>query len=126
METIYKKVGRKYVPVGYNMPDITDGIWIVQSNPHSKSITSLAWKVGDLKRPVDVVTHVALQTMADELIHYIIKLSVKDSPEYQEIKKQFGNWITGPIELYNISTSDFVTLLLRKMATIIEKNNNND
>jgi hypothetical protein len=121
METTYKKVGRKYVSIGYNIPDITDGIWIVQSTPYSKSITSLAWKVGDLKRPVDVVTHATIQTIGDELVQYITKLSQEDSPEFKEITKHYGHYIRGPVGLYNISPSDFITVLLRKIATIIER-----
>lgn len=38
---VYKKVGRKYVPIGLKIDDnwLNDGIWIVQHKPGSKQIT---------------------------------------------------------------------------------------
>lgn len=38
---VYKKVGRKYVPIGYRIEDnyLNDGIWIVRHKPRSTQIT---------------------------------------------------------------------------------------
>lgn len=38
---VYKKVGRKYVPIGYRIEDnyLNDGIWIVRHKPGSTQIT---------------------------------------------------------------------------------------
>jgi hypothetical protein len=118
-DKLYKKIGRKYVSVGFQIPDISDGIWIVKSNPGSKRITSLIWKVGDIKRPADVTTHVAIQSMEDDLVDYLNKLGDVSSPEYQEAKKVCGV-VQGPINLNNVSASDFITLLLREISKKIE------
>lgn len=120
MEKLYRKIGRKYVSVGYEIPDISDGIWMVQSNPGSKRVTSLMWKVGDIKRPVDVTTHAAIQSMENGLLDYLRKLGDVDSPEYQEAKEICGV-LLGPINLNNVSPSDFITLLLRQISKKIEE-----
>lgn len=121
MDKLYRKVGKKYVSVGYDIPDISDGIWMVQSKPSSKRQTSLVWKVGDLKRPVDVVTHAALQTMEKDICSYIMKLSDENSEEYKEAKEICGGYLMGPIGFTNISPSDIATLFLRRVAINIEK-----
>lgn len=37
MEKIYRKLENgRYVEAGYNIPDISDGIWVVQTKPYSK------------------------------------------------------------------------------------------
>ena len=46
MEKVYRKVqkGKRFVyePIGYNdVPDMSDGIWLVQSSPSSKSMQGL-------------------------------------------------------------------------------------
>jgi hypothetical protein len=123
MDTVYRKKGKRYIPCGYNnIPDISDGIWLVQSNSHSKSQQSLLWKVGDFKRPVDVVTHASLQAMESELSLYLIKLGNIDSDEYKEAKETYGGGLRGPVVCNNVSASDLVTLLLRQIAISIENN----
>lgn len=60
MEELYrkKKNGRYEKVVGYSNT-LQDGIWLVQTKPSSTRISSLMWKVGDLKRVADVTTHAA-------------------------------------------------------------------
>ena len=122
MEKLYRKVGKKYVDAGYGgVPDLVPGIWLVQNNEYSKSHTSLVWRVGDLKRPVDVVTHAALQTMSDKLAQYLIKLSEEGSTELAEAKEQLGGYLHGVPSFYNISASDLASLFLRRIALEIEE-----
>jgi hypothetical protein len=121
MEKLYKKIGKRYVECGYNYPDISDGIWLVQSKPGSKSQQSLLWKVGDIKRPVDVVTHAALQSIEDDLANYLMRLCDETSSEFKEAKEYAGSWLLNPIKFYNISASLLVTLLLRKLSTHLEE-----
>ena len=42
---VYKKVGRKYVPIGYRHEDryLTDGIWLVRHKPHSTQMTNAGY-----------------------------------------------------------------------------------
>ena len=122
MEKLYRKVGKKYVEAGYGgVPDVSPGIWLVQNNEYSKSQTSLVWRVGDLKRPVDVVTHAALQTMSDKLAQYLMKLSEEGSTELAEAKEQLGGYLHGVPSFYNISASDLASLFLRRIALEIEE-----
>jgi len=124
MEKLYKKIGKRYKECGYNTPDISDGIWLVQSKPHSKSQQSLLWKVGDLKRPVDVVTHCAIQSVEEDLANYLMRLGDETSSEFKEAKEYAGSWLLNPIRFYNISASLLVTLLLRKLSTHLEEGEN--
>ena len=42
---VYKKVGRKYVPIGYRHEDryLTDGIWIVRHKDYGKQMTNAGY-----------------------------------------------------------------------------------
>lgn len=123
METLYRKTkSNRYVPTRVAYGDgLAEGIWLVQTQPHSKSMTNLVYLVGDLKRPVDVVTHAAIQSMRDELTRYLSNLREEESAEYLEAKKMAGGFIHGPISIYNASCSDVIQLLLRKIALIMEE-----
>jgi hypothetical protein len=118
MEKVYRKNSKgRYEVIGYNnIPDLSDGIWLVQSNSGSRSITSLVWKVGDLKRPVDIVTHASLQAISGKLTSYLMKLSDDQSDEYKEAANIMGGYIRGPIHFTNISAHDIVSLLIRQIA----------
>ena len=42
---VYKKVGRKYVPIGYRIEDnyLSDGLWIVRHKPHGTQMTNAGY-----------------------------------------------------------------------------------
>lgn len=71
---IYKKVGRRYVPIGMLEPEryLTDGIWLVRHKPSGTSRTNLAWisslygfvKVGDIP-PSDFTAVAKMERYAD-------------------------------------------------------------
>ena len=44
-KNVYKKVGRKYVPIGYRHEDryLTDGIWIVRHKDYGKQMTNAGY-----------------------------------------------------------------------------------
>jgi hypothetical protein len=118
MEKLYRKTDKgRYESIGYNgIPDLSDGIWLVQSSPSSRSVTSLVWKVGDLKRPVDIVTHASLHAVGNKLTSYLMKLGDDQSDEYKEAVEIMGGYIRGPIHFSNISAHDIVSLLIRQIA----------
>jgi hypothetical protein len=118
MEKMYRKLpSGRYEYIGYSgIPDLSDGIWLIQHNKSSRSTTSLIWKVGDLKRPVDIVTHASLQAVADNLVSYLMKLGDIESDDYKEAIDIMGGYIRGPIHFTNISASDIVSLLIRQIA----------
>lgn len=123
-EKLYKKIGKRYVEVSIVERfefDMGDGIWIVQNKPGCKSISSLVWRVGDLKRPVDIVTYAGLLTLEDKLASYLTKLGDENSDEFKEAKELKGSWINGPIKYYNISANDLVNLFIRKISTHLEQ-----
>jgi len=123
METLYrKKENGRYEETSISYTDdLSDGVWLVQTKPSSRSITSLFWKVGDLKRVADVTTHAALLGFQDQLTTYLSKLTDENSPEYKDAKEKF--YMHGPVQLGNISTSDLCSLFLRQIAINIETSN---
>lgn len=123
MDKLYKKNDKgRYVECGYDTRhEISDGIWMVQSKPTSRSTTSLIWKVGDLKRPVDVVTIAALESFSDDLAKYLLKLTEEDSEELKEAKKILGGYLHGAVQYGNISAADLCSLFLRRIAVECEE-----
>lgn len=123
MEQLYrKKENGRYEKAGLGgLPDLVDGIWLVQNTSYSKSLTPLVWRVGDLKRPVDVVTHAALYGMTDKLVKYFMALGNKESEEWKEAKEVLRDWLRDEIFVANVSPNDIISLLLRKIAMIIEE-----
>jgi hypothetical protein len=123
MEKLYRKLENgRYESVGYNHPDISDGIWLVQTKPNHRSISSLMWMVGEIKRPVDIVTHASMYSMLDGLERYIHNLKDENSEEYKEAKDIHGAWIQGRIGLIGISSSDLAMLIMRYLSIQIESN----
>lgn len=124
MEELYrkKKNGRYQKVVGYS-DTLQDGIWLVQTKPSSTRISSLIWKVGDLKRVADVTTHAALQSFDDNLTEYLLRLTDVNSEEYKDAVLQLGSWLKDPIEFTGISPNDLSILILRQIAINIEQTN---
>lgn len=124
MEELYrkKKNGRYQKVVGYS-DTLQDGIWLVQTKPSSTRISSLIWKVGDLKRVADITTHAALQSFNDNLTEYLLKLTDINSEEYKDAVLQLGSWIKDPIDIRGISPNDLSILILRQIAINIEHTN---
>ena len=124
MQELYrkKKNGRYQKVVGYS-DTLQDGIWLVQTKPSSTRISSLIWKVGDLKRIADVTTHAALQSFDDNLTEYLLRLTDVNSEEYKDAVLQLGSWLKDPIEFTGISPNDLSILILRQIAINIEQNN---
>jgi hypothetical protein len=123
MEKLYrKKSNGRYQEVMSYTDTLQDGIWLVQTKPHSRSISSLMWRVGDTKRLTDVTTHAALQSYEDDLAHYLMKLGDVNSEEYKDAVETVGSgWIKGVIGYTGISASDLCSLFLRRVAINIEK-----
>lgn len=122
METLYRKVGKRYVETGYGgIPDLHDGIWLVQKHPHSKSTSSLLWKVGELKRPVDIATKASVLALQQDLVDYLLNLTKEDTEEYKALKEKLGGWMKGVPCFVNISVSDFADAVLNHISDHFEK-----
>ena len=84
MEKLYRKIENgkrtKYEFIGHhNVPDLHEGIWLIQNGENSKCQTSLVWRIGDLKRPVDIVTLCGLLSFNAKLTSYLQALSDENS-----------------------------------------------
>ena len=124
MEELFRKQSNgRYKKVIAYRDILQDGIWVIQSNPSSTSISSLVWKVGDLKRIADITTHAALQSYEDDLTNYLVKLTDVNSQEYKDAVIQLGSWIKEPIDITGISPRDLSILILRQIAINIEQTN---
>lgn len=123
MEKLYrKKSNGRYESIGFNdVPDLTDGIWLVQSKPGWKSSSNLIFRIGDVKGLVDITTHAALQAMSNDLALYVSKLQDESSDEYLDAKELLGTWIKGPISISGIASADLSSLLLRRIAFNLAK-----
>ena len=125
MEELYRKVGNKYVKVGYtNAPDLYDGVWLVQENKHSKSTSSLVWRIGDIPM-ADMRLFTSLIKHSDKLISFLMKLKDENSDEYKKAKEMSG-MINGPLEFYNWSASDLITVLVKEMGSLLQKESEED
>lgn len=125
MEKLYrKKANGRYeeASIGYT-DNLSDGLWLVQTKPSSRSVTSLFWKVGDLKRVADVTTHAALQGFESELTQYLMRLCDPASEEFRDAQQRLGGYLKRPVGYHNISASDLCSLFLRRIAMEIEKSN---
>jgi hypothetical protein len=112
----------RYEVCGYETgTEISDGLWLVQTKPNSRGITSLVWRVGDLKRPADVVTIAALQSFESTLSNYLVKLTEEGSEELKEAREILGGYFKGVIGYHNISASDLCSLFLRRLAMECEE-----
>jgi hypothetical protein len=124
MEELFRKQSNgRYKKVIAYRDILQDGIWVIQSNPSSTSISSLVWKVGDLKRIADITTHAALQSYENDLTNYLVKLTDVNSEEYKNAVIQLGSWIKQPIDITGISPRDLSILILRQIAINIEQTN---
>lgn len=92
-QQVYKKVGRKYVPIGYSdgwtgFP--ADGIWVVQTKPGHKSSECMLKidEVENMRPTIDM-----LIGYKEEIIHYLMN---------------------NPIE--NISYGDYVSKMIKEIT----------
>lgn len=128
MEELYRKLPNgRYEKVGLGFNEtLKDGIWLVQTNKNSRSISSLLWKLGDLKKISDITTYSGLFANEHKLSDYLFRLIDENSDEYKEAKTILGNYLTGSVTLNNISINDFISLLLRKIGQELDKNDEID
>lgn len=91
-DKVYRKVGRKYIPIGLHEPFdwLSDGIWLVHSDDNMKGRTNMSWlnreysgftKVGDI--PNADFTKIAkieqyVDTVAKVLLKYNHEVPIYD------------------------------------------------
>jgi len=123
MEELYRKQKNgKYKLAGYSgVPDLSDGIWMVQSKEACKTTSNLLLRISDLKRPVDVTTQAAMFSIGDELSAYLLALNDQNTEEWKHAKEFLAGWLSGEVNITNISMYDLSSLILKFIANKIEK-----
>jgi hypothetical protein len=96
-ETLYKKVGKKYIPIGLTGWDgfPSDGIWIVQAKPGVNS-SECVMKVGELENFQPAIN--LILGYKDKIIKFLISEMNKD------------------LVIYDKSISEFVTNMLKEIS----------
>lgn len=107
---VYKKVGRKYLPIGYRHEDryLTDGLWIVRHKDGSKQMTNAGYlaqiygmckvgenatadltKLADMEEYVDVVRKVIFENQKKIIsIQDLARLIVKRLFDFNDEKSK--------------------------------------
>lgn len=107
---VYKKVGRKYVPIGLRVGDhwLTDGIWVVKHKEHSIQQTNVGFlaqiygmckvgenattdltKLADMEEYADVVSKVMFENENKPMTHQnLSRLIVKALFDFNEEKSK--------------------------------------
>ena len=86
-ETLYRKVGKKYVPVSVSLSDrdymrLSSGLWLVQTSEHSRS-TSFVGKLADLQ-DVNPSVFIQLKTKQSEIVSAVrqaIEETKRETPD---------------------------------------------
>ena len=113
MEYYYIKEGRRYRRVGYNTPDMHDGLYFRESKSNSTRTTSVAYWLGtDPKEPVDVNRLVSTMRLDEELSKYIMAIQT-NSDEFEKLKEDSGGFVKHPVKILNISASELAVNILR-------------
>lgn len=115
METLYRKNRNgRYEPAGvHGTPDLSNGIWLVETKEYSKSLKNLVWRLGDVKPFGDIVDDASLVALEDDLATYLNKIQDENSDEFQAIKeKLFGFMNKVPPAIYNVSMSDMAMIII--------------
>ena len=115
----YKKEGRKYVPVGHDLPRNFEGLYYHQFQKHGSRTTSVSYWMGSTtKQPVDVQSLVATMKLDEQLSEYLQKIQDPESDEYKTLVADCGGYAKNPPKIYNISPIDLSTAILRKIYQI--------
>lgn len=123
MEQYYTKVGRRYVPAGYSIPDMPEGLYWKQKTSHGSRTTSVMhWAGKNPPQPLDIQKLISIMSEDERLAKYIMALTDEDSDEYKKAKEDQGGYVNGPLKFYDWSAQDLATCILRFAFERIEDN----
>lgn len=125
MEKLYKKIKSgsraRYEEVGYtNIPDITDGIWLIKSDKLGKSYSNLVFKLGEIKNPVDVVTRCSLYSLQNEFMEYLNNIQDEHTDDFIQLRKNCSGYDFNPA-IVGISMYDFSLAVLNFLGRNLEE-----
>lgn len=121
MEKVYRKLpSGRYEEIGYNAPDMADGLYFRQTVPYGKRTTSIAyWHGTDPQEPVDIKLLTQIMSMDDEIGTYISRIQDPNSDEFQKLKDDSGGYLTEPPLIYNISPNGLAVAILRRVYGLL-------
>ncbi|MFW6281295.1 MAG: hypothetical protein ACOC1O_00695 [bacterium] len=103
METIYrKKENGRYEAIGFNMPDLREGIWLVEKSKNVTSSTNLEVYKLDLPQPLDLSILASILQHKDVINKALLNLNEKEA------------------KLINTSVDDFSSELIKEIYKIFE------
>lgn len=113
MQQYYIKKGKKFIPAGWNCPNLPEGVYFHQKEPNGSRTTSLNWWVGtNPSQPIDMNLLIQVLRLDDSLARYLNKIQ-EDSPEFQALKADAVGHITEPPKIFNISPHELAVAVLR-------------
>ena len=117
MEKLYRKLSNgKYEEVGYNLPDVPNGLFFSQKTKHGRRCTSINYWLGGIDtEPVDLKRLISTMSLDDDLADYINDLEDEHSDEFKKLKENNPN--IKPLRLYNMSKMELAQLILRFLFT---------
>lgn len=114
MEKLYKKVGKKYVEVGYNLPDIPDGFYFSQKIKNGTRTTSVNYWLGsNPQEPVELQKLVQVMQHDDALASFLNQIQDKNSDEFKKLNNDCNHKLSEATQILNISTHDLSVAILR-------------
>lgn len=117
MEDYYIKVGRKYVRVGYNLPDMHDGLYYREKN----RTTSVAyWHGRHIPQPINIPLLIEIMRKDDKLSKFLYNIQDENSEEFKQMKENSGGYVKEPPKVYNISAQDLSLEILRFIYKCLE------
>lgn len=121
METLYrkyitKKGKTKYKLAGFNWPNISEGVWMIQRNESGRITTSLNWLLSDIPK-VDMETATLLLSKKDEISLRLLKLFTKGSEENVKAGKLFNQ----TPDLLGISIAELTNYMLRGLIEDVQE-----
>lgn len=113
MEKLYRKLSNgKYEEVGYNLPDIHDGLYFSQKTKHGRRCTSIKYWVGDIEtEPIDLKKLISTMSLDDDLADFLNELEDENSEIMKSLKKTNEN--VKQLKIYNMSKMELAQHILR-------------
>lgn len=112
MEQYYIKRGNRYIPAGYSIPDMGEGLYFKQKTDFGTRTTSIPYWVGSIQeKPIDVEKLISLMKNDDSLAQFIMKLTDEKSEEFKAA--QTDENLNLPLKFYNWSATQLSHIILR-------------
>lgn len=95
METLYRKLPNgRYEPHEVSIGDsLPDGIWFIQTQKSSRSLSNIAYKIGEITEPKNVISRIDLISIEKELGSLVYELR-KENISAAEFANKILNFLS--------------------------------